>query len=437
MKEFFLSNSESQSRVCYYCRDFPAVFTRALGAEIFDINGVRYIDFLGGSGALNYGHNHPNLKAAILDYLRDDGVLQSLDLHTEAKSKFITRFNEVIQKPRGMEYKFQFTGPTGTNAVEAAVKLARKFTRRSRIVAFTGAFHGVTMGSLSLTASPGHRSGAGTPLHGTIRMPFEGFLESGDELKYIEQMLTSPGNGEEQPAAFIVETVQGDGLACASSTWLQSLQRIAHSMGSLLIIDDIMAGCGRTGTFFSFESYGIQPDIVCLSKSISGLGLPMSIVLIRPDCDVWNPGEHNGTFRGNNLAFVSAAAALDFWENPQFVSGVQSFIQTLDSELNRIVEEFSDFGVSVVGRGALRGICMSEPEVAARTQAIAFGKGLMFERCGARDSVLKFLPSLNIPTDILKEAMSILAESLRAALDSDDDNNKMARTESLRATIDF
>ncbi len=417
MSENFPSSLES--RVSYYCRKFPVVFSKAIGAEIFDVKGARFIDFLGCSGALNYGHNHPRLKEAVIDYLRQDGVLQTLDLHTEAKAKFINRFNQVILKPRGMDYKIQFTGPTGTNSVEAAIKLSRKLTGRSPIVAFTGAFHGVSTGSLALTASSLHRSGAGTTLHGTIRMPFEGFLEADDELKYIERMLTALSSGQEPPAAFVVETVQGDGLACASREWLQGIQRIARSLGSMLIIDDILAGCGRTGTFFSFETYDVEPDIVCLSKSISGLGLPMAVVLIRPDCDIWRPGEHNGTFRGNNLAFVSGAAALEFWEEPIFLSGMQSLIHTLDDELTRIVNEFADFGVSAeVGRGALRGIRIKEPEAAAQVQFNAFRKGLIFERCGADDTVLKFLPPLNIPNSMLMEALDILNWSLHAVFDS-------------------
>jgi diaminobutyrate-2-oxoglutarate transaminase len=415
VRESFPSSFES--RVRYYCRTFPVVFDRALGAEMFDTSGARYIDFLAGSGALNYGHNHPRLKESIVRYLSQDGVVHSLDLHTESKAKFIRRFVEVILKPRGMDYRLQFTGPTGTNAVEAALKLARKVTGRSRVVAFTGAFHGVSMGSLALTSSPEHRSAAGMPLNGTIRMPYDGFLGSKDELAYIERMLAAPGSGEEPPAAFVVETVQGEGLACASADWLKGIQRLARSMGSLLIVDDIFAGCGRTGTFFSFERHGIEPEIVCLSKSIGGIGLPLALVLIRPDCDCWNPGEHNGTFRGNNLALVAAAAALEFWEEPQFLAGVQDVIRVLDSELTRIENEFCDFGVKAVGRGTLRGIEIEEPQVAASVQATAFRKGLMFERCGARNSVVKLLPPLNIPTVLLREAMDILTDALRASLE--------------------
>lgn len=416
MQEYFPISSESSVR--YYCRAFPVVFSRALGAEIFDTSGARYIDFLSGSGALNYGHNHPRLKEAIVNYLGCNGILQSLDLHTAAKAAFIARFDEVILRPRNMEYKLQFTGPTGTNAVEAALKLARKVTNRSRVVAFTGAFHGVSMGSLALTSSRDHRSAAGMPLNGTIRMPFEGFIGSNSELTYIERMLMTPGGGEEPPAAFVVETVQGEGLACASGAWLREIERIARSLGSLLIVDDIFAGCGRTGTFFSFEQFGIEPDLVCLSKSIGGVGLPMALVLIRPDRDVWKPGEHNGTFRGNNLAFVAATEALEFWHDAPFLAGVQALVRTLDSELADIVTEFGEYGVRAVGRGALRGLDVEEPAAAASLQAAAFRNGLIFERCGATDSVLKFLPPLNIPIDLLREAMGILRDAFRSTFNT-------------------
>jgi diaminobutyrate-2-oxoglutarate transaminase len=407
-----------ESAVRYYCRKFPAIFDKARGAELFDTEGQRYIDFFGGAGALNYGHNHPHLKQAVIDYLSGDGVIHSLDLATGAKERFLQKFAASVLRSRGLGYRVQFPGPTGTNAVEAAIKLARKVTGRSSIVSFTGAFHGVTIGSLALTASAGHRAVAGVPLVGAVRMPYDGFLGSGDDLGYLEGMLTRPGSGLERPAGFILETVQGEGgLNVASGDWLRGVEALARSMGALLIVDDIMAGCGRTGTFFSFEPSGIKPDLVCLSKSLSGVGLPMSVVLIRPDRDEWKPGEHNGTFRGNNLAFVSAAASLDFWEDPGFHARLRSMMAEIERQLAEVIDHHRGARLSPKGRGALRGIEVDPPEIAALVQRAAFRRGLLLETSGPDNSVLKLLPPLNVEPDILSEGIAILNESLTEVLE--------------------
>src|SRR5690606_1804792 len=282
-----------------------SLFSRAAGSYLYDEQGRGYLDFLAGAGSLNYGHNHPVLRAALIDYIERQGVAHSLDLHTTAKASFLESLENVVLRPRGLPYLAQFTGPTGANAVEAAVKLARKYTSRRGVVAFTNGFHGVTLGALALTGNSHHRGGAGVELNGAIRMPYEGYLgENVDTLEYFEKTLGDPSSGVDLPAAVIVETVQGEGgLNTASAAWLRRLQTLCRKHGMLLIVDDIQAGCGRTGRFFSFEEAGITPDIVTLSKSLSGMGLPFAITLLRRELDVWKPGEHNGTFRGNNHAF--------------------------------------------------------------------------------------------------------------------------------------
>ena len=304
-----------ESEVRGYCRSFPAMFTSAKGAWMIDAEGRRYLDFFCGAGVLNYGHNPDRIKQALLAYLMRDGITHSLDMYTEAKQGFIERFNEVILQPRGLRYKFQFPGPTGTNAVEAALKLARKVTGREQVVGFTNAFHGMTLGALAVTGNGFKRAGAGVPLGHTASVPFDGYLGEGtDTLDYFEALLKDEGSGMDKPAAVIVETVQAEGgVNVASIEWLQRLRRVTEEHGVLLIVDDIQVGCGRTGTFFSFEDAGIVPDIVTLSKSLSGYGLPLALVLIKPELDQWAPGEHNGTFRGQNPSFVTATAALNFW----------------------------------------------------------------------------------------------------------------------------
>ncbi|HAP93692.1 MAG TPA: diaminobutyrate--2-oxoglutarate transaminase, partial [Desulfotomaculum sp.] len=311
---------ELESQVRSYCRSFPTVFTKAKGYKLWDTRGREFIDFFAGAGALNYGHNNPGMKEKMLEYIAGDGIMHGLDMATGAKEKFLKRFHEVILKPRKLNYKVMFPGPTGTNAVESALKLAHKVTGRESVISFTNAFHGMTLGSLSVTGNAFKRQGAGLSLSHTVFMPFDNYLGEGvDTANYIERFLENNGSGVSLPAAIILETVQGEGgINVASFDWLKKVEKICRTRGILLIVDDIQAGCGRTGPFFSFEPAGIKPDIVCLSKSISGCGLPLALTLIDPEFDIWAPGEHNGTFRGNNLAFVTATEALTYWEDDTF-----------------------------------------------------------------------------------------------------------------------
>ena len=248
----------------------------------------------------------------MIDYLAGDGIAHALDMFTGVKRDFLTAFDELVLRPRGLGHRVQFTGPTGANAVEAALKLARKVTGRTNVIAFTNAFHGVSLGALSATANGHHRMGPEQGLNGITRMPFDGYLgDDFDSSDLLARMLDDPSGGIDAPAAIVLETVQGEGgLNTASPGWLRRVAAIAARHGALLIIDDVQAGCGRTGPFFSFENLGVTPDLVVLSKSLSGFGLPMAVLLIRPRWDAWTPGDHNGTFRGNGHAFVTATAAL-------------------------------------------------------------------------------------------------------------------------------
>jgi len=403
-----------ESEVRAYCRDFPAVFERAKGSELFDEGGRRYIDFLAGCGSLNYGHNHPRLKGALIDYLERDGITHGLDLATTAKRAFLERFEEVILEPRGMQYKLQFPGPTGTNSVESALKLARKVTGRESLVSFTNAFHGMTLGSLAVTGSGFKRRGAGIPLAHVASMPYDGFLgENVDTLDYLEAMITGDGSGVDRPAAVVVETVQGEGgINVAGTGWMQRLHKLCRQFEILLIIDDVQVGCGRTGTFFSFEEMDIQPDIICLAKSISGYGLPMALTLIRPDLDVWEPGEHNGTFRGNNPAFVTAVAALDFWTNDELQREVARKGQIVHSRLEDIARKNEALDAAVRGRGLIQGIDCPAPGLASAITARAFQRGLVLETSGPEGNVAKVMPPLVIEDALLEEGLEILAGSV-------------------------
>lgn len=411
------SRYEMESNVRHYSREYPEVFSRAQHAFVYDNQGRHYIDFFCGAGALNYGHNSPHLKRALLEYIERDGIVHSLDLHTEARQEFLKRFHQKILAPRQLDYRVQFTGPTGTNAVEAALKLARKVTGRRPVVAFTNAFHGVSLGALAATAIHHNRNAAGVQLDQIIRLPFDGFFGTGREIDYVRSMLTTAGSGVDAPAAILLETVQGEGgLNEASTEFIEGLFAIAREIGALVIIDEIQTGCGRTGPFFSFEHFGVAPDLVCVSKSISGLGLPMALLLIKPEYDQWKPGEHNGTFRGNNFAFVTAAAALDFWEDPAFLELLRTNITHMRNRLDQFWDRFAFANVVRKGRGLFTGIEIGDGMLAKQIRIEAFRQGLMFETCGSAGSVLKFLPPLNIDTNILDQGLDLVEQVMDSVL---------------------
>ncbi len=407
-----------ESEVRTYCRSFPTVFTRAEGTTIYDRDGREYLDFFAGAGALNYGHNHPALRDRLIEYLQGSGIAHALDMATEAKCALLEAFETHVLRPRDLHYKLMFPGPTGTNAVEAALKLARKVTGRTNVVSFTNAFHGMTLGALSVTGNASKRAAGGVPLGHVLRAPFDNYFGAEvDTLAQLEAMLGDRSSGMEAPAAFLVETIQGEGgINVASERWLRGLAELARKHRALLVVDDIQVGCGRTGGFFSFEQAGIVPDIVCLSKSLSGFGLPLSLVLLRPNIDVWKAGEHNGTFRGNNLAFVTARAALElFWADDHLSEEIASKSQIARARLARIAEAH---GGTVRGRGLILGLSFDDATIAERAARNAFERGLVIETAGADDQVLKLLPPLTLTSAELERGLDIIESAVAAAFDS-------------------
>ncbi len=403
-----------ESNVRGYCRSFPTVFKTAHDAVQVNEAGEEFIDFFAGAGALNYGHNHPTLKKALIEYLSGDGVVHGLDMSTTAKRAFLETFDEVILQPRGLDYKVMFPGPTGTNAVESALKLARKVTGRHNIVSFTNGFHGMTLGALALTGNSGKRAGAGVPLNNVTHMPYCDYLGTEtDTIAALERSLQDSSSGLDLPAAFILETVQAEGgVNTGARGWLEALAELAHRYKVLLIIDDIQVGCGRTGPFFSFEPFDLQPDIVCLSKSLSGYGLPMALTLMKPELDVFEPGEHNGTFRGHNAAFVTATAALDtFWRDDSLTRKVNRNARQVRDALLDIAAEHD---AEVRGRGMIQGIEFADQSIASRISQEAFTRGLIIETAGPSDEVIKTLPPLTISDELLTRGLQILAESTQA-----------------------
>ena len=408
-----------ESNVRSYARSFPVVFDRAEGAALYDAEGNRYIDFLAGAGTLNYGHNNEACKKALIEYISGNGIAHGLDMHTRAKAEFLEAFEKHILAPRNMDYRMQFTGPTGTNAVEAALKLARKVTGRHNIIAFTNGFHGVSLGAAAATGNQHHRGGCGIPLGGVTRLPFDGYMgNSLDSTRLLDKMLGDASSGVDAPAAVIVETVQGEGgINAASQRWLKALEATCRRHGMLLIIDDIQAGCGRTGTFFSFEPAGISPDIVTLSKSLSGFGLPFAMVLMKPEHDQWAPGEHNGTFRGNNHAFITAKAAIEtYWQDDKFAQEVTRKGEYMHDRLTRIAALGGNGVFHTKGRGMMQGIGCQSGDLAEKIVRRCFDDGLVIETSGPESEVVKILCPLVISDEDLKAGLDILERSVRQVL---------------------
>ncbi|MBF6142380.1 diaminobutyrate--2-oxoglutarate transaminase [Nocardia farcinica] len=403
-----------ESNVRGYCRSWPAVFDTARGCVLRDEQGREYLDFFAGAGALNYGHNNPVLKRALLDYLARDGITHGLDMSTVAKRGLLEALRDLVLTPRGLDYKVQFPGPTGANAVEAALKLARKVTGRHAVLNFTNAFHGMSLGALSVTGNAAKRAGAGVPLPHATPMPYDGYLGDGDGLAWMARMLDDPSSGLDRPAAVIVETVQGEGgVNVAGAAWLRALAELCRTRGILLIVDDVQMGCGRTGPFFSFEAAGITPDIVTLSKSISGYGLPLALVLFRPELDQWAPGEHNGTFRGNNHAFVTARVALEhYWSDDALEHGTAAKAATTRAALERIAAAVPGLGVR--GRGLVQGLVFADASRAAKVCRAAFDRGLLVETSGSMDEVVKLIPPLTVAEDELAHGLELLGAAVEA-----------------------
>jgi diaminobutyrate-2-oxoglutarate transaminase len=402
---------ELESEVRSYSRLWPVVFDRAQGSRLYSEDGRPYLDFFSGAGALNYGHNNAFLKQALVDYIVRDGVSHALDMSTVAKRDFLETFQDVVLTPRALRYKVAFPGPGGANAVEAALKLARRVTGRQSVVSFTNSYHGMTLGALAVSGNATKRAAAGVALTLTTAMPYDGYPGIGESgPHHLDRLLSDPGSGLDRPAAVIVETVQGEGgLRAADTDWLRDLAAVCKRHEVLLIVDDVQMGCGRTGSFFSFEDAGITPDMVCLSKSIGGYGLPLALTLIRPELDVWKPGDHNGTFRGVSGSFVTGAQALrSYWSDGTLEKSTRERGERIAAALGAVAAEHPEAGLEVRGRGFAAGLRFPAPGAARAVCVAAFEHGLLMETSGAAADVVKLLPPLTIGDDDLDEGLDII-----------------------------
>lgn len=417
-----------ESNIRGYCRTYPTVFDTAVNARQTDEAGKTYLDFFAGAGVLNFGHNNPRMKQAMIAYLQKDGVLHSLDMHTTAKRHFMERFVNVILKPRNMDYKLQFMGPTGTNAVEAALKLARRVTGRRDIVAFTHGFHGMTLGSLACTANSYFRGAAGVDLPNVIRVPFgcepkcKGCRQGCgmEALQALRAQIEEPASGVPKPAAFLLEVIQAEGgVHVAQKAWLQEVQRMANDFGALFIVDDIQAGCGRTGQYFSFDDMEIAPDIITLAKGLGGAGTAIAMNLVKPEYDQhWQPGEHTGTFRGQDLSFVAGAEALHYFEDDSFLQEVKRKGTEMRARLEALAAAFPAKPLDVRGKGMMQAIDVADGALAKEIAVACFEAGLLVGPCGSGGRVLKLIPPLTIPWEDLQLGLDIFVNVTKHKLET-------------------
>ena len=403
-----------ESEIRAYCRAVPTVFKSSSNAIMIDENDKEFIDFFAGAGVLNFGHNNPKMKEAVIDFIQNDGVIQSLDMFTSVKRDFILAFNETILKPRKWEdRKVQFTGPTGTNAIEAALKLARKVTNRTEVVAFNRGFHGMTLGALACTANNAFRSSSGVPLNNVIRGTFNDM----QSLENLRANMFDLGSGMLPPAAFIVESVQAEGgVRVATKEWLQGVQKLANDTGALFIIDDIQGASGRCGSYFSFDDLDVDPDIIVLAKGLGGLGTPIGMLVNKPEFDkAWGPGQHTGTFRGQGLSFVAGKVGIEFFKDESFneqtkIKGdiVRETLDTLNSKYKEVK--------GIRQKGLMLAIDFENASIVKEITRKCFENALIIGACSTGE-IIKFIPPLTIEEETLKEGLNRFVKSVEAILD--------------------
>lgn len=400
---------------------FPVTFSKARGSTLYDGTGRCYLDFCSGAGTLNYGHNNPVLRERMRAYLARDGVAHDLDVNARAKhdvharNDFAQSLGRLVLEPRRLDYILRFPGPSETNAIEAALELARRATGRQNVISFAHGFHGMSGGSLAATTDRSLHEAAGATLGNISFMPYDGYFGPDvNTMAYLERMLDDPDSGLDHPAAVIVETVQGeDGVNVASQCWLRELERLCRRHDMLLIVDDIQVGCGRAGGFFSFEAAGISPDIVILSKSLSGFGLPLSLLLLRPALGAWWTGTDSRT-EGNDLAFVAATQVLEtYWADGTLSRKIEAKERLVRDWLENLAHSCQDAGLGVRGRGLIQALVVPVgDDLAGQIARRAFEQGVVIETAGAHDEVLKVLPALTIPDEQLQRGLEIIERSV-------------------------
>ncbi len=420
-----------ESSVRSYCRHFPVVFNRAKGAFMYDEEGNRYLDFLCGAGSLALGHNDPEVNAAMIDMLTSEAPLHTLDLMTPVKDRFIQMLMNLLPEELRDHARIQFCSPSGTDAVDAAIKLCKTATGRASVVAFSGAYHGMGHGALSLTGNLNAKNKVNGlmpdahffPYPYSYRCPFGLGGDAGTDAAcaYFERVLKDPESGITKPAAVIIEPIQGEGgVIPAPVKFLQTVRRVTRELDIPMIVDEIQCGCGRSGRFFAFEYADIVPDVILISKAIGG-SQPLSVVVYHEKLDLWKPGAHAGTFRGNQLAMRAGMVVMERVAKPEFLKDVAEKGAYIVSRLNALKEKVSIIG-DIRGKGLMIGCEFVNPkatpdslgslppdgDLAALIQHKCFLNKLVIERGGRNGAVLRCLVALNVTREEIEEMLSIL-----------------------------
>ncbi|MCE0460734.1 MULTISPECIES: diaminobutyrate--2-oxoglutarate transaminase family protein [Pseudomonas] len=431
----YLKSVESNART--YAQTFQRLFVSGNGMRIRDASGQEFLDCLSNAGTLALGHNPPEVRDAVMAFLGSDHLQQALDLATPAKHAFVQQLFSMLPARMRDTSKILFCGPSGSDAVEAAIKLARHYTRRSPLMAFHGGYHGMTAGALSAMGKLTPKTGDGLIAQGThflpfpyrFRCPFGTDGEHTEQLSidYIRTVLSDPEGGVAKPAAVIVEVVQGEGGCIpASANWLRALREITLEQDILLIVDEVQTGLGRTGSTFAIEHAGVVPDILVLSKAIGG-GYPLAVVVYAEHLDTWGPGMHAGTFRGNQVAMVAGAATMRQISRDNLVANAARMGERLQGGLREIAQRYPFIG-DIRGRGLMIGVEITKPPVQQRagqadgTLAHAiklncFDNGLMMETGGRHGAVLRFLPPLTITEGEVDMVLDRFDQSLAKVVD--------------------
>ncbi|GAA0416646.1 diaminobutyrate--2-oxoglutarate transaminase family protein [Streptomyces luteireticuli] len=417
--EYLARQDRWESNARTYPRHLPIALAEGYGSFVRDVDGNVFIDFLTGAGVLSLGHNHPALVRAVTEQLGH--LTHGLDFPTPAKEAFLQA--QLSMLPPGMRdrTKVHFCGPTGANAVEAAIKLCKVATGRGDVVSFQGGFHGSTHAAMALSGLLGPKQAVRNIMPGVHFFPFCSEGCDSDCASYLERSLRDSNGGVPLPAAVLLELVQGEGgVVPATVDFARRVREVTRSLGIPLVVDEVQTGCGRTGTWFAFEQYGIEPDVVVASKALSGIGTPVAVILYDAALDVWDPGTHIGTFRGNQLAFAAGVEAVRIVREEDILGNVRRRGEQIGERLAELAGE--PRVREVRGRGLMWGVELADPAtgrpdsaLAAAVQTEALRHGLILELGGRDDCVVRLLPPLNVTAEVVDTACTILVAALAAA----------------------
>lgn len=428
--------SDYESSARSYPRKFPIALAKAKGAWVEDVEGNRYLDFLNGAGTLALGHNDDEVSKAMVDHIQSGALLHTLDLATPVKDRFVENLMSILPKEFSEKAKVQFCSPSGTDAVDAALKLCKTATGRSTVIAFSGGYHGMGHGAMALTGNLNAKNKVANVMPGVQFMPYPYSYRcpmglGGDAgtkacIAYFERMLKDPESGVTKPAAVIMEPIQGEGgVVPAPVEFLQAVRRITKELDIPLIFDEIQCGMGRSGRMFAFEYADVIPDVLLISKAIGG-AQPLSVVVYDRKLDVWGPGAHAGTFRGNQLAMTCGNVIMKRVNTPEFLSEVVRKGEAMRERLLKLKDEVSIIG-DVRGKGLMLGIEFVDPkgpkdlmgmpafggDISAKVQNLCMKYGLIMEKGGRYGSVMRCLCALNITDDEIGKAMDIFEKAVK------------------------